>query len=115
MPTEQSLKAKALDNIVTLQNGLTFASACFPLKASVVRELFTTDHQFRDLCEDYALSCVSLARFKKRPDAAARNEIAEYTEIIEALCEEITQWIKNAPKHDGQSDLDNQKSPRRRL
>ncbi|MGA9411181.1 MAG: hypothetical protein WBV78_12155 [Roseobacter sp.] len=104
-----------MDNIVTLQNGLTLASACFPVKASVVRELFTTDHEFRDLCDDYALSFVSLARFQRRPNLCAGSEIAEYSEIMSWLCEEISQWIRNWPKSSGQFDLDNQKSLRRRL
>lgn len=67
--------------------------AHFPEQTDTVRRLYLCDPLFRGICEDFALSVMSLHHFEARPDANLRPEISEYRIVLDELAAELRGYL----------------------
>ena len=70
----------------------------FPREAGLVRQLLLSSPDFQSICEDYVAALDTLARFRARPDASERPEVAEYEGLIGELEAELAQAIEAAQR-----------------
>lgn len=65
----------------------------FPDATGVLLDRYRSDRTVRALCHDLDLAFASLARFQSRPDASVRAEIADYSQMIVELEDELRQHL----------------------
>ncbi len=68
----------------------------FPERMDAVRRLYLRDERFRAVCEDFALSMISLRKFEARPDADIRPEVEDFRTVVLELEEELLEHLDAA-------------------
>jgi hypothetical protein len=68
----------------------------FPESVPIIRRLYLKDEHFRAVCEDLALSILSLRSFEARADAHLRPEVEDYRRLICELEIELRQCLRAA-------------------
>jgi hypothetical protein len=70
----------------------------FPGESVVLARLLAVDDGFRNVCEDYALAEMTLARLERFQGPQELPRIAEYRQLVRELAGEIAKAIESA-KH----------------
>jgi hypothetical protein len=70
----------------------------FPGEAAVLARLLAVDDAFRNVCEDYALAGVTLARLERFQGPRELPRIAEYRQLVRELAGEIAKAIECAKR-----------------
>lgn len=63
----------------------------------MIRRLALRDKAFREICEDYLAARSSLAFYRTSSDGPDRPEVAEFSQIIEQLEQEIAEALAGQP------------------
>ena len=70
----------------------------FPGESAVLARLLAVDDGFRNVCEDYALAEITLARLERLQGPQELPRIAEYRQLVTELAGEIAKAIECAKR-----------------
>ena len=70
----------------------------FPGESAVLARLLAVDDGFRNVCEDYALAEITLARLEQLQGPQELPRIAEYRQLVRELAGEIAKAIECAKR-----------------